>query len=225
MKRVALILIWLLLGLPAAAQVEIRGLVVAPSGGMANGGVVLKSLISTRAPGEIREVVAGKGGVFARIDDHYKRLTFRNGALAFEDSPQLHPDLFIISVAKADLDGDGVEDHVYYSSGTDREKGVTVITRGESGKWQDVHLPGYGRQNILTVLDLARSGTPQIVAIGANNHCLHVIQYRDKQLKEIGTLSCGEYVVGGFAVGDVDGDGREDLVVARKPDRIEIFLR
>ncbi len=74
-------------------------------------------------------------------------------------------------------------------------------------------------------VDLTRSGTRQIVAISDTNYCLHVIEFSGETLRNIGSLSCGAPLVYNLVISDIDGDGREDLVVAREPDRIEIFLR
>jgi hypothetical protein len=345
---------WALLGalstLPAMAQVEIRGLTVAPPDRPGTGGIMLKSLLSTRLPGEIVGLRQHAGRVLARLDNGQTyRLTLREGELARE--PVLAPDhgpptadslpdtevtgsgdieaAWLIGptdrlrhgalgdaieatgfrlrwrsgaigdfrleapdvfedrrVRLADVDGDGRPEALLVRSSPVtgaalaiyrlQPAGIALLAQsapfGQANRWlnpvgigdidgdgkveivlvQRPHLDGrlavlrmedgvlreiaaiagfsnhrLGRRflGLSALVDVTRAGRPQIVVAGIADDCLHVLALEAGGLREIGTLSCGASFVGDFIVADVDGDAREDLIVAREKGRIEIFLR
>lgn len=351
MKRsIGLALALALLNSPVAAQVEIRGLTVAPPDRPASGGIMLKSLLSTRLPGEIVALRVHDGRVLARLESGQTyRLTVRNGELARE--PVLAPDhgpptadslpdtevtgagdiaaAWLIDpttrlphgalgdaieaggfrirwsggavdefrlqapdvfedrrVRLADIDGDGRPEALLVRSTPEAGASLAIYRLspgriepmaqsaplGQGNRWLNPigvgDLDGDGKAEIALVqrphldgrvtvlrleggalreiaalsgfsnhrlgtralglsalIDLARAGRPQIVAAGIGDDCLHVLALEPSGLREIGSLSCGAPFVGDFAVADLDGDGRDDLAIARKQGRIEIFLR
>lgn len=335
---------------PAMAQVEIRGLSVAPPDRPSNGGIMLKSLLSTRLPGEIDSLRVHDGRVLARTDGGQTwRLTIRGGELVRE--PVLAPDhgpptadsLPDTEVSAAgdiaaawlvgptdrlrhgvlgdaieatafrlrwkngatddirldppavfedrrvrlyDVDGDGGPEAIVVRSTAELGASMAIYRLAQGGselmaqtapqgrpnRWLNPlgvgDLDGDGKPEIVLVerphldgrlsvlrlvggelrsiaaidgfanhrigqralgrgalIDVARAGRKQIVVPGIADECLHVVALEDGALRRIGQLSCGAPFVGDFAVADIDGDGREDLTVAREKGRIEIFLR
>jgi hypothetical protein len=211
------------LALPTLAQVEIRGLTIAPPDRPGNGGIMLKSLLSTRVPGEISAFWGDKSGVFARIDKQLYRLTLRDGELGREPMPSSGFNEVILLTA-FDLDGNGSREFFdFRTSGTVNR---LVALREQDGKPREVaSLEGYGKHKLTEFADMVRSGKRQIIAVSDINNCLHVIGFTNDMFSHVGSLSCGAAPIGTLGLSDMDGDGREDLIVARQPDRIEIFLR
>jgi len=134
-------------------------------------------------------------------------------------------------IGVADLDGDGrMEIALVQRPHLD---GRMVVLRLEKGELVEVaSLAGFSNHRLGTralglaaLIDVTRSGRPQIVTAGIGDNCLHVVELGAAGLREIGSLSCGAPFVGDFAVADIDGDGRDDLTVARQQGRVEIFLR
>ncbi|MGE0659883.1 MAG: hypothetical protein AB7F36_09265 [Reyranellaceae bacterium] len=335
---------------PVAAQVEIRGVTIAPPGRPGDGGIVLKSLLSTRLPAAIDSLRVHQGRVLARLEGGQSyRLTFRNGSLARE--PVLAPDhgppaadalpdaerstagdielAYLIGpttalrhgvlgdaieatgirvrwrdgvtrelrlddgsvfedrrVRLADINDDGAPEALVVRSTAERgaslaayrlaRAGIEMMARtkplGQANRWLNplgvADLDGDGRTEIVLVerphldgrlvvlrlanggfleiaalagysnhrigqrnlgrgalLDVARAGRPQIIVPGLADDCLNVLALEGSRLRPLGQLSCGAPFVGDFAVADMDGDGVDDLVVARETDRIEVFLR
>jgi hypothetical protein len=223
MKRVVVALVLALLAVPAMAQVEIRGLTIAAPDKPGNGGIMLKSVISTRLPKEISVLWKQPNGIFVRLGNDPYKIAFRNGELVYDRVPEPLPAYVLLSNS-GDLDGDGTPEDAKYED--PHTHGRLLVFRRDNGKWREIaSIAGYGAQSHLAFADLARSGRPQIIAVGRSRYCLHVLSYAANELTDIGVLSCGSSFVGDFVVADIDNDGREDLIVARQPDRIEIFLR
>lgn len=225
MKRLGVAFLLALLALPASAQVEIRGLTIAPPDRPGNGGIMLKSVISTRAPGNISNMRPFYKDVAVAVDGAYFRLVLRGGELTFEPVtiPRSSGSIEMFYNPAIDLDGDGRRETVEFDkSGV---QGRLVVKRQEAGSWREVaSLPGFGRRRYAHFTDMTRFGVRQIVAID-DKDCLRVLSFADEALKDLGVLSCGAPLIGDPLVADVDGDMRYDLIVARNPDRIEIFLR
>lgn len=211
------------LALPTLAQVEIRGLSIAPPARPGNGGIKLKSLLSTRVPGEISAFWGDKGEVFARIDKQLYRLTLRGGELRREPVPSTGFNEVILLTA-FDLDGNGSREFFdFRTSGTINR---LVALREQDGKPREVaSFEGYGKHKLIEFADVVRSSNRQIIAGSDINNCLHVIGFTNDIFNHVGSLSCGAAPIGTVRLSDMDGDGRKDLIVARQPDRIEIFLR
>jgi hypothetical protein len=224
MKCAAVALVLALLAMPAAAQVEIRGLTIAPHHQPGNGGVMLKGVISTRLPGEISQLIAFGDEVYLRVDGENHRLLFANSELTVQRAPKPNWSRVTEIVAgggPTDLDRDGKQEQVWF----DRSPVRLVISRYE-GNWREVaSASGFFWNGATEVIDLTRLGKLQILTIGEKTNCLHVFGFADEVLTNIGSLSCGAPIIGTVVEADIDGDGRKDLIAARKPDRIEIFLR
>lgn len=215
-----------LLVLPAAAQVEIRGLTIAPPDRPGNGGIMLKSMISTRLPGEISGIVsAGSNQILVTLDGKPYRLFMRNGELVHEaQTPSSNP--FVAMLRKsADLDGDGKPETVRFEKTATGSQMAILSQTGPLSLTEVAHIDGYGIKPYVEFADLTRSGRPQIVAVGNTDNCLDVIAFTEKTFKKIGSLSCGASLVADLVRTDIDGDGRYDLIAARQQGRIEIFLR
>lgn len=350
MKRAAAFILLLMLCRPAIAQVEIRGLTIVPPDRPANGGIMLKSMLSTRLPGEIVGLRLHAGRVLARLDNgQTHRLTLRGGELAREPvlapdhgppSADSLPDTEVTSlgdieaawligptdrlrhgalgdaieatgfrlrwksgavedfhldapdvfedrrVRLADVDGDGKPEALLVRSSPQTGAALAIYRLqpgriallaqsaplGQANRWLNpvgvADLDGDGKAEIalvqwphldgrLTVLrledgvlreiaaaagysnhrlgrrflglsaliDVMRAGRRQIVVAGIADDCLHVLALEAGGLRKIGNLSCGAPFVGDFIVADIDGDAREDLIVAREKGRVEIFLR
>jgi hypothetical protein len=224
MRRVAAALIFALLAVPVAAQVEIRGLTIAAPDKPGNGGIMLKSVISTRLPGEISFLTATASGVSARVDNDFRRLILRDGVLVSE---QIQPfPLFnqISAAPELDLDSDGRKEVVAYRN-IDGERQLVVYRQLDGDSQIVASRKGYGKLGFLEIVDVTRALTPQILAVSDANNCLDVLSFSEGALKKIGSLSCGALLIDHVLQADIDNDGRYDLIVARQPDRIEIFLR
>jgi hypothetical protein len=210
----------MLLAWPATAQVEIRGLTIAPADRPGNGGIMLKSLLSTRLPGEISEIAGSGAGVLARIDGKNHRLTMRNGELVNEPGgiPPTSSTIQMIYGVSVDLDGDGSKEIAQIEVDPAR-----LTVKRDSQELASV--PGNFWRGVLEYVDVTRSGKPQILAVGEKDNCVKVFSFAGNTLTELGSLSCGAPLVGTPVRADIDNDGRYDLIVARQPDRIEIFLR
>lgn len=224
MKRVGVWALALaLVAASATAQVEIKGLTIAPPDHPGKGGIMLKSLLSARLPGEISQIVAFGDQVFVRLDGKDHRVGLRNGELFHERASKPDPSQIIELVISGatDLDGDGKREGVRFESSPAR----LIVLRNE-GAWREVaSAPGYYWHGALEFIDVARIGRPQILAISEKGNCLRALTFKDDVLTDIGSLSCGGAIIGKPISADMDGDGRSDLIVARQPDRIEIFLR
>jgi hypothetical protein len=163
--------------------------------------------------------------VVVEVDRTYFRLVLRSGELSLE--PVTIPrssgkfDMFLNPAV--DLDGDGRREIVDFDkSGS---QGRLIVKRQEAGSWHEIaSLSGFGSRQYTHFTDMTRSGQRQIVAID-DKDCLRVLSFADDALTDLGFLSCGAPLIGDPLIADVDGDTRYDLVVARQPDRIEIFLR
>jgi hypothetical protein len=224
MKRVVVALVLALLAVPAAAQVEIRGLTIAPHHQPGNGGIMLKGMISTRLPGEISQVMY-YGGVIAKVNQTHFRLVLRNGEIVLEPVtiPRSSGSSEMFYNPAVDLDGDGKREVVDFDKSS--SPGRLIVKRQESGSWREIaSLPGFGSRQFTHITDMTRSGRREIVAID-DKDCLRVVFFADESLKDVGVLSCGAPLVGDPLIADIDNDTRYDLIIARKPDRIEIFLR
>lgn len=225
MKRLAAVtLLSTVLALPVVAQVEIRGLTIAPPDRPGNGAIMLKGMISTRLEGEISQLIAFGDEIYLRIDQENHRLFFSNGGVSVQRAPK--PDWSrVTSISTgggpSDLDRDGKPEYVRF----DRVPARLVISRYE-GSWRDVaSVSGYFWNGATEVVDLTRMGKFEILAIAEKTNCLHVFGFVNEALTNIGSLSCGAPIIGTVVEADIDGDGRKDLIAAREPDRIEIFLR
>ena len=141
------------------------------------------------------------------------------------------PNRWLNPLGAADLDGDGRPEIVLVER--PHLDGRLVVLALEGGALREVAaLAGYSSHRIGqrslgrgALLDMARAGRAQIVVPGLSDDCLNVLTLEGNELRPIGQLSCGVPLVGDFAVADMDGDGTDDLVVAREKDRIEVFLR
>ncbi|MDF3075103.1 MAG: hypothetical protein K0S54_2770, partial [Alphaproteobacteria bacterium] len=223
-KRVAIALAVALLALPASAQVEIRGLTIAAPDKPSNGGIMLKGMISTRLPGEVSQLTY-YAGVIAKVNQAHFRLVLRHSEIILEPVtiPRSSGRSEIFYNPAVDLDGDGRMEVVDFDKKS--PPGRLIVKRQESGSWREIAgLSGFGSSQFTHLTDVTRSGRREIIAID-DNHCLRVVSFGDETLKDLGVLSCGAPLVGDPLIADIDNDTRYDLIVARKPDRIEIFLR
>jgi hypothetical protein len=224
MKRVVVALVLALLAVPAMAQVEIRGLTIAAPDKPGNGGIMLKSVISTRLPGEISQVMY-YSGVIAKVNQTHFRLVLQNGEITLEPVtiPRSSGKIEMFYNPAVDLDGDGKREVVDFDKSS--SPGRLIVKRQESDSWSEIaSVSGFGSRQFTHFTDMTRSGRREIVAIDDKN-CLRVLSFADETLKDIGVLSCGAPLVGDPLIADIDNDTRYDLIVARQPDRIEIFLR
>jgi len=159
------------------------------------------------------------------------RLTREGITPLAQTAPLGRPNRWLNPLGAADLDGDGRPEIVLVER--PHLDGRLVVLRLEGGVLREIAaLAGYSSHRIGqrslgrgALLDMARAGRAQIVVPGLSDDCLNVLALEGAELRPIGQLSCGAPFVGDFAVADMDGDGADDLVVAREQDRIEVFLR
>jgi len=226
MRHIAVALLLMLLALPAAAQVEIRGLTIAPPDRPGNGSIMLKGVISTRLPGEIYTLTTQGHDVFIQLDARRFRLFLRNGELVRElaEPADRIEEREYIAINVGDFDRDGRSEAVRFLPW---QYGMRMaLWRFEDGRWREIaSVSGFGDRRYASVMDLTRSGKSEIITIGDADNCIRVFSFADDKLHDLGSLSCGMPVVGHPMTADMDGDGRFDLVVARQQGRIEIFLR
>jgi hypothetical protein len=213
------------LALPTLAQVEIRGITVAPSHQPGNGGIILKGVISTRLPGKISGIRPHFSDVVAEVDKAQMLMFVRNGQLFQEPItlPRRRGSFEMFYRNAIDLDGDGKEETIEFDKSG--PQGRLIVTRREGNSTREVaSLAGFSSRQYTHFTDLTRSGRQQIVAIDANN-CLRVLSFADDKLNDLGSLSCGAPLIGDPLITDIDQNTYTDIIVAREPDRIEIFLR
>jgi hypothetical protein len=222
MRRVAAALIFALLAVPVAAQVEIRGLTIAAPDKPGNGGIMLKSVISTRLPGEISELWRVNNDVFVKISEQTHRLLIRNGQLVQEISTETKPKE--LEMVFADLDGDGTREAVRVEE-NGRGSQLIVSSWGKGSVDQVATLASEQVMYFLGFTGMMRSNTAQIIYTQAPDYCLRLLALQDKKLTDVGSLSCGAPLVALPVIADIDGDGRGDLIAARQHGRIEFFLR
>lgn len=148
-----------------------------------------------------------------------------------ESAPLGKPQRWLDPVGAADLDGDGRTEIVVierpHLDGTLRIYGLVdgkLVSRASAAGYSN-HRAGSGAIGMAALIDLTRSGHPDIVVGDIDRACLKVLAFGKGALREAGTISCGEELSGDFLVADIDHDGREDLLVPRARGRLELVLR
>lgn len=97
----------------------------------------------------------------------------------------------------------------------------------KQGAWEvkDQYNSGRGSAQILgaATLDLDGNGTKEIVLLDKSSKSLLFLEYRDKVYRPNGSLAIGPIDFQGMHVADLDGDGRDDLLLAGT-DRFGVVL-
>lgn len=97
----------------------------------------------------------------------------------------------------------------------------------KSGQWQvkDQYNAGRGSAQIIgaAALDLSGDGTPEVVLLDKNSKSLLFLDKKDGVYRPGGSLPIGPLDFQGMHVADLDGDGRDDLLLAGS-DRFGVVL-
>jgi len=181
-------------------------------------GYGLRDLVAADLNGDGREdlVLAGYNCLM---------VLYQKAGGGFSPPAQLGAGLRIVGVAAADLDGDGRVDIVaaHTRDALSAERGgssVLVLLQTQPGVFTATHIPLAGNASDLAIADLNGDGLLDVAALSQESGSkVSVLLQSPSQRGAFVTAAVlnGTQNAAFLAVGDVDGDGRTDLILNEGP--------
>ena len=159
--------------------------------------------------------------VYGLVDDRLQ--------LVAEGPGNLTAHRWLNPVGAADFDGDGVVEVAYVE--TPHIGGILRILSLQDGKLVEEasragysnHLIGSRELGLSAVLDFDEDGLPEIFLPSARRRSVHVLRYRDGEIKLLGRDFYDAQIVGDFRLDDLDGNGMDEVIL-QLDDGLEVRL-